>query len=423
MSKKEKYHWEIGEPPPELNVHSLAKHEVLRAYLARYLDVLTANPSIPVLHLTLVDGFSGGGIYRHEITREPISGSPFIFLEATQSALLKINSQRKKPLVLDAHYFFIEKKRQTLDFLRHALTERGYGPLLAEEQISLLHGEFTGLADKIIHSIRQRKGAGRTIFLLDQYAYEDVPFPLLQRIFSQLPNAEVILTFAVDALTDFLTNSSKSERILANIGIPLDLEQIAATKGNSDRRPHIQAKLSPLIHKHSGAKYYTPFFITSRESNRAYWLVHLSMHATAQNEMKKLHWALENHFSHDGGAGLNMLGYDPLKDENLTGQDTFDEFRFDETARERSLNSLRRDLPSVIRKEEDGIRFQQLIEDNCNTTPADSGHFRTILGELLGNREIIVTTKDGGQRQKGSSIERTDLIKTHPQLFLFIQRK
>jgi three-Cys-motif partner protein len=327
--EKSGYEWEIGRPPPVLRVHSLAKHDVLRTYLVRYLKVLAANPKIDRFRLTLVDGFSGGGLYLHETSRKEVEGSPLIFLSATRDAEAEINLGRKKNFTLDAHYIFIEKQLQTLEYLRRLLTDRGHGRLL-DNRVRLLHGAFIDKVQDIIRFILNKGRTGRAIFLLDQYGYKDVPFPLLKQLFSALPNAEVILTFAVDALIDYLSDSTRSEHTVANIGLgSLDARDFAKLKGASDRRYFIQSRLSPIMHKESGASFFTPFFIVSRESNRDYWLVHLSMHARARDEMAKLHWELHNYFRHNGGAGLHMVGYDPNKDDELSGQFGFEDFNFD----------------------------------------------------------------------------------------------
>lgn len=55
------YDWRNG--PAEIEQHSIAKHEVLRAYLARYFETLASQPQIDNFRLTLVDGFAGGGLY------------------------------------------------------------------------------------------------------------------------------------------------------------------------------------------------------------------------------------------------------------------------------------------------------------------------------------------------------------------------
>ena len=76
------YNWKDG--PDLIQQHSVAKHRILQAYLAAYFRTLVSSPNQDVLKLTLVDGFAGGGLYVHNDTREPVKGSPFIFLEAAR---------------------------------------------------------------------------------------------------------------------------------------------------------------------------------------------------------------------------------------------------------------------------------------------------------------------------------------------------
>jgi three-Cys-motif partner protein len=408
MAKRE-YEWEPGQPPPTLYVHSVRKHEVLDAYISRYVKILNSRPHIDTSRLTLVDGFAGGGLYLHEQTRELTFGSPFIFLQATQQALAEINFERRKPFTLDAHYFFVERNPQVLQYLRQALTDQDYGPLIAQERIRLLLGEFSAHAPEIIRSIKKKGRSGRSIFLLDQYGYKDVPFPLLQQIFQQLPHAEVVLTFAIDALSNFLSNTETSRQIIERLGIkrPIDLELIARSKKTADRRAIIQRIFSSILREESGAEFYTPFFISSREDNRDYWLVHLSMHVRARDEMARLHWELKNHFKHSGDAGLNMFGYEPDLDPLVTGQALFADFNFEEQDHQRSVGLLREQLMEIIHRHPSGISFKALLEITCNTTPASSDLYKDALGQLMEESEIILSP----QRQKGSSIQNEDVIR------------
>lgn len=82
MAKKKKYDWVIGGKPPPIDAHSIAKHRVLKRYLYRYIQILTANPRIDQLRLNLVDGFSGGGLYSNG--SETLPGSPLILLDTVQ---------------------------------------------------------------------------------------------------------------------------------------------------------------------------------------------------------------------------------------------------------------------------------------------------------------------------------------------------
>ncbi len=44
-----------------LDKHSRAKHEVLRTYVERYLEILCRRYGMTSFKITLVDGFAGGG--------------------------------------------------------------------------------------------------------------------------------------------------------------------------------------------------------------------------------------------------------------------------------------------------------------------------------------------------------------------------
>ncbi len=72
-----------------------------------------------------------------------------------------------------------------------------------------------------------------------------------------------------------------------------------------------------------GSRFYTLFFIVSRESNRPHWFLHMANDARANDVVKSLHWEVENHFQHFGGPGLMMLGYDPHVDPEVTRQTAF----------------------------------------------------------------------------------------------------
>ena len=91
MSKSKKYDWSDPLNLPTLEVHSIAKHEVLRAYISRYLEVLNLNPRIPSFKINLIDGFSGGGQYSHELTGDLCAGSPTIILDTVRDAEIAIN--------------------------------------------------------------------------------------------------------------------------------------------------------------------------------------------------------------------------------------------------------------------------------------------------------------------------------------------
>lgn len=318
------YNWKDG--PDLIQQHSVAKHRILEAYLAAYFRTLVSSPNQDVLKLTLVDGFAGGGLYVHNDTREPVKGSPFIFLEATREAEFLINKDRRKPVHLQVDYFFTEADRHAHMHLDKVLREAGYGERIGNG-IYIDHARFQDKADAIIEFIKRKSPRnGRSIFALDQYGYKEVPTHLLRKIFAALPSAEVILTFGVDSFMNFASDGDQVKDLLNGLGIPdifggRSVEEIKAS--DRDWRLFLQSTLYRRLVENSGARHFTPFFIRNRGGHGDYWLIHMSQHHRARDVMTEVHWANNNYFIHYGGAGLDMfqmVGYDPVHDADYLQQ-------------------------------------------------------------------------------------------------------
>jgi three-Cys-motif partner protein len=125
------YEWRLGEEPPVLGEHSLAKHDIFEQYLGIYIDRLTRTPSQTILNLTIVDGFSGGGLYRFR--SEEVEGSPVRLLRAVETADRNLDAGRAKGFSIRADFFFVDENAEHVDYLRDLLARRGYGPRLGQD--------------------------------------------------------------------------------------------------------------------------------------------------------------------------------------------------------------------------------------------------------------------------------------------------
>ena len=206
------FKWHPDEAPPNIEAHSNAKLNVLRSYLRAYFDRLNVNPQREQFKLSLIDGFAGGGTFIHE--NSVVSGTPLIMLEETDKAKKRLNAKRTKPLKIDCKFYFIDKERAHTDHLRKVLVDRGY--IVDDESIVVRNDLFENEIDNILKSIRHRQPrAGRAIFLLDQTGFSQVELSLVSRIFSELPAAEIILTFAADALVNHLAQTPQIAKAVA----------------------------------------------------------------------------------------------------------------------------------------------------------------------------------------------------------------
>ena len=269
------YKWS-SDKPPTIKSHSIAKLDVLRSYLLRYFETLV-TPHQDELRLTLIDGFCGGGLYEHELSKQLILGSPFVLLEAAKEAEQLINQNRRKPVRINADYFFVDHDPTAISVLEKTLRDQEYGHRIGGD-IRLIHGRFEAVCDSIRASIRQKSPrSGRALFFLDQYGYQEVPTSLITSIFAEMPAAEVILTFNIDAFINFANDSTITEESLRRIGIPDALRGRSIheiKRSEKDFRLYIQSCLYQDLVEACGARFYTVFFIRTK-GHGDYWLVHL----------------------------------------------------------------------------------------------------------------------------------------------------
>jgi len=415
MPRKE-YVWSFADPP-SIAPHTLAKHRILREYVQSYIRILTANPRTDRFLLNVVDGFAGGGIYVDPTTRLTCPGSPTILLDAVRAAEAAANSSRAKPLHIDARYFFIDRNASAVACLRQvlALRETWAGET---ERVHVIPGAFEGQLDGVIASITSRGRAHRSIFVLDQYGYTAAPPTLLRRIFDKLPNAEVFLTLAVGWAVAYLPDVRAAAE---KMGIEKEvLDRLG--EGSDDGLPIDDAEIRPKLQRlqtvlkdvfttQIGSTYFTPFFIVSRESNRSYWFLHMANSPRANDVVKALHWTIENHFEHYGGPGLAMLGYDPDKDPEVTGQLPLP-FRFDDQARARTHKSLVEVLGRRIASTSpDGVAFDHLFAQVCNETPATRAMLAGAVRDLCIAGELEKRGGEGEQRAPATAPKPDDIIR------------
>lgn len=191
---------------------------------------------------------------------------------------------------------------------------------------------------------------------------------------------------------------------------------IRALKTEHGQRHVIQGMLYKHIISSTGADFYTPFFIRSADSRRSYWLLHLSKHGRARDEMARLHWDMSNVFVHPGNAGFNALGFDPNIDPN---QQTLG-FDFGTDARADSLAAAVDQLPRMIRDDAPDVATTVTIGDlfraNCNETPLTFDLVSEAVIKLRDEyREIDIFTEAGRLRPSARSLNWNDRVRGRQQ--------
>lgn len=410
---KKGYIWSPDDPPP-LSAHSIAKHRILREYVQTYIEVLCAFHGKESFNVSLVDGFAGGGVYKNSVDSSIVHGSPLILMDAVKAAEEKINSTRTVQLKVNAQYFFVDNDIKATNCLRYLISQRIDVDKNMPPQI--IDSTFENSLDNIITAIQARKGKGRSIFVLDQYGYTGVPLDLITKIFGKLENAEIFLTLAVGWITSYLKTAADAVK---KLGIPESVFKELIRKSEDDidfsdpnQRPTllvIQQILNYTFTKGlNSSKYYTPFFIMSRDSNRPYWFLHLANNDKAHDVVKALHWKIENHFNHFGKAGTGMLGYDPKQDPDYITQQ---KFFFDEDAKTQTTKALLTELPRTFSERfSSGISFGDLYKSICNETPADKKILQDAVSTLCSEGELQKVGVNDEQRAHKTPPKDDDVI-------------
>lgn len=406
---------------PKIGYHSVIKHKILRDYIKAYIATLTTNVRIDHFKIAVVDGFAGGGKYSADWNSETVYGSPISILEACTEAATDAQRIRTKPFKLDANFYFVEEDKDGHQLLNQTLIEKGYGHRVNKDDIYLYNDDFKVKVFNIVEDIKKRSPTARSIFLLDQYGYSDVPITQIKHIFSELPGAEILLTFNVDALLNYL-NEKNLRDFNKNTGFNID-SLLDSGLHNKDTRPaDWRLAAQAILHKAlidgcfpDGQGHHTTFYIRSTGGHGDYWLVHLSRILTARNVMVDIHWLHGNHFVHYGGSGLDMYN---LRGFNFKAES--DLFGFNTDARSATMNSLYGQLPRLITDyHPQGISFKNLQIQQSNYTPARGEDIREAFRSYDLRKDLIIVTADGKQRNNRTLPKDSDIILPNPQLRFF----
>ena len=71
------FSWRRGYPAPVALLHTVRKHELIGQYVRKYLEITAgaaAAMSADVFKCTIIDAFSGGGMFRSARTEDMIHG-------------------------------------------------------------------------------------------------------------------------------------------------------------------------------------------------------------------------------------------------------------------------------------------------------------------------------------------------------------
>jgi three-Cys-motif partner protein len=394
---------------PELEPHSVAKLSVLQDYVIDYIRILCSKSfGQDHFRITLVDGFSGGGIYDGGKL-----GSPFVLINAVETAEATLNADgRSKPIHIDCNYHFIDESKKAVECLRAQFEASRYKDRL-NKTVFIQHGAFEQEYYAVVDRLKKRhpKGGARVIFFLDQCGYTKVNPALIRSISENLDNkAEFIINYAIEWLADFSGNNElfRKRFITMNLGSELSVDELIRTKeeGGVHWKYLVEAKIGPAFRKIAGIPFFSPFYIEPVDGHRGYWLLHLAPHERARSAMMDVHWKHANSHRHFGHSGLNMLAFKPDADPTgyMQGMD------FAHITMVDMKTKLGPDFARLIRdKYSKGVTFADFSKSVSNDTMATRQMKNDIICDLVLQEEVIVTSRQGN-RKRSETIKDDDII-------------
>lgn len=413
-SKSAQFTWQLGAEPPSIEAHTDAKLRLLQTYLDGYFDVVCAFPQMDVLRIALVDAFAGGGMFRRNGTER--YGSPLVMIDAVRRAEARINASRRKPLRIDAKFYFVDSDANAVDYLRGTLATSDI-PQAVRDAVTVRNATASEALPVIVREISNWSRAGRSLFFLDQCGYSDAPNRDVRLIYQSLPKSEVIVTYNFGSIYDYMNDNAPF--LSATAPVELTADRIRALLRERDRQAgrFFAGRLLGRMFKESvGSRFASRFFLRSDAAHRDMWFVHYSKVPRSRLVMSDAHWSTKNSSVTQGEAGLDMLGFHPGWEDQI-GLD----FGFDHTDEGRMHTALVAELPAWLGQFDDDSAptFDTLLTLSADKTAATEAQFNAALRGLEADHEIDVLTPSGSPKRPNAKIHAQHRIRLAHQGNLF----
>ena len=413
-SKSAQFTWHLGAEPPSIEAHTDAKLRLLQTYLDGYFDVVCAFPQMDVLRIALVDAFAGGGMFRRNGTER--YGSPVVMIDAVRRAEARINASRRKPLRIDAKFYFVDSDANAVDYLRGTLATSDI-PQAVRDAVTVRNATASAALPVIVREISNWSRAGRSLFFLDQCGYSDAPNRDVRLIYQSLPKSEVIVTYNFGSIYDYMNDNAPF--LSATAPVELTADRIRALLRERDRQAgrFFAGRLLGRMFKESvGSRFASRFFLRSDAAHRDMWFVHYSKVPRSRLVMSDAHWSTKNSSITQGEAGLDMRGFRPGWEDQI-GLD----FGFDHTDEGRMHTALVAELPAWLDQFDDDSAptFDTLLTLSADRTAATEAQFNAALRGLEADHEIDVLTPSGSPKRPNAKIHAQHRIRLAHQGNLF----
>jgi three-Cys-motif partner protein len=402
MSSQSKCRWSSdGSELPSVELHAKVKHRVAEAYIRNWTETLTGHGAHGVKTVTLVDGFSGGGMYRDG--DQLWEGSPIRMIRMVEEGL-SIVRQRKPWHELDVEYIFIDSKKAHTQCLELQLRNVGFGNYLDTGKCKIIKGRFDEKLEFCLNRVRERRGF--SFFFLDPFGL-DVS-PAIVREILALGRSEVLFTHMLSGLVRILKRRDEEQyrNFFRNFEADDYYLGIADQEDFLVRQAYLRNEGLKLFRTEGGARYAHTFALMSNPKTVLYYLIHASSNPTALSVMRDTTW-LQNNLDFQFHYGVYGLGYRKIDDI----ADSLAIFNVDQRNVNFCIDKLSEQIAQFIFEKGD-ISFEELYLATVQENPATQGLYVNAINFLQDEGELVAVRNENSRRgRRITRIQRDDIIK------------
>ena len=287
----------------DADLHTKAKHAILREYLRRWLPILQrqSKNNLGGRRLLYIDGFAGAGRYLRDVP-----GSPVVALDVMR--------QQGADDPVPVEVMLIEKDAERARIL--AETVAGIRATLPGNTSIRVKNPVQGDCEEELEALldqhsHQKLPLGPAFVFLDQFGYGEFSIQLIARIL-QHSSCETLSFLNWRMMHPWFSDPTKANPL--NKAFGGNEWKSAAPLALGERSTFIRDLYKRMLQTRGGAKYVYPFTMRGRDDQIAYWLFFSTNNIRGLEEMKRAMWQVDESggftFSDRDGETPAMFHYD-----------------------------------------------------------------------------------------------------------------
>jgi three-Cys-motif partner protein len=395
MAKKKKCYWSAdGSYLPIVDPHTQAKHRVLEDYVQKWIETLTGHGVHGPKKVTLIDGFSGGGMYQ-----DGWEGSSIRMIRKLLEGFSNI--QKRKPWYeLSYEFIFIDEEPDHTSCLTLQLKQAGFEEFLHKGICKVITGHFDDNLDYCIERVKSR--GGYSFFFLDPFGLDITP-SVVRKILN-VGRSEVLFNHMLSGLVRLIKNrDTKYANLFNQLEADDYYREIANQPDFLARQAYLRDQSLQIFRQEGKADFLHTFALMSNPKTVLYYLIHLSSNPTALSVMRDAAWGQSNldyQFHYD----VYGLGYRTLNDY----QDNLNIFSINNGDVNFCLNNLTEQLAEFIFDEGDS-EFGKLYCSTIQKNPATRHLYMRAINVLQEESDVEIIRE--GKSTESRVIQSRDVIR------------